>query len=72
MAKIPRLKAKALIAILEKNGFYRVSQSGAHLKMKNGAGRIVIVPVHSNCEIPVGTLLSILRQSGLTKEELEK
>jgi len=72
LPKLRRLKSKELVAILEKRGFFKASQSGSHLKMKNAQGRVVIVPTHSNCEIPAGTLLSILRQSGLSKEDLEE
>lgn len=53
--------------ILEKNGFVFVSQKGSHCKyLKDGL--IVIVP-HPRKEIPAGTFSSILRQSGLRKED---
>jgi predicted RNA binding protein YcfA (HicA-like mRNA interferase family) len=30
---------------------------------------LVVVPVHGNRTLPIGTLRSIIRQSGLTEEE---
>ena len=53
--------------MLEKADFSRVSQRGSHLKLRNPAGRTVIVPLHR--ELARGTLRSILRQAGLTTEE---
>jgi predicted RNA binding protein YcfA (HicA-like mRNA interferase family) len=41
-----------------------------HYLRRPGAHRIVVVPVHGSKTIPVGTLLSILRQAELSAEEL--
>jgi predicted RNA binding protein YcfA (HicA-like mRNA interferase family) len=49
-----------------KAGFNEVSQRGSHLKLRNKAGRTVIVPMHR--ELARGTLRSILRQAGLAVE----
>lgn len=70
MSKLLIVKAKEIIKFLDARGFFVVSQSGSHLKMKNNLGNIVIVPVHSQKDVPKGTLLSILRQAGLSKEDL--
>jgi len=48
-------------------GFDRVGQRGSHLKLRNSAGRTVIVPLHA--ELARGTLASILRQADLTPSE---
>jgi len=50
-----------------KNGFRFVSQKGSHQKYKKDK-TIVIVP-HPKKEIPMGTFRSIVRQSGLKKED---
>jgi predicted RNA binding protein YcfA (HicA-like mRNA interferase family) len=49
------------------NNFVFVSQRGSHAKFKKG-NRIVIVPSPKK-EIPMGTFRSIIRQSGLTRED---
>jgi len=67
---MPRLHiSKELIGVLLKNGFHFVSQKGSHKKFRNGP-RIVIVPDPKD-EIPYGTFTSIVRQSGLKKEDFE-
>jgi predicted RNA binding protein YcfA (HicA-like mRNA interferase family) len=43
-----------------------VSQRGSHLKLRDPAGKTVIVPMHR--ELARGTLRSILRQADLTVE----
>jgi predicted RNA binding protein YcfA (HicA-like mRNA interferase family) len=53
---------------LRQKGFEVVSQKGSHVKLRNNAGRVVIVPMHA--EIRVGTLHSILRQAGIPRDEL--
>lgn len=59
--------SQEIIRILQKNGFVFVSQKGSHKKFKK-ANRIVIIPDPKK-EIPKGTFASILRQSGLDKED---
>lgn len=66
---MPKLKSsKEIIKILENNGFNFVSQKGSHGKFyKEVSKAVVIVPMNKG-EIPVGTFLSIVRQSKLDKE----
>jgi predicted RNA binding protein YcfA (HicA-like mRNA interferase family) len=54
---------------LKRNGFSFVSQKGSHKKFKKET-RIVIVPDPKK-EIPMGTFFSIIRQSGINKEEFK-
>jgi predicted RNA binding protein YcfA (HicA-like mRNA interferase family) len=61
-----RLGSLEIIAILESRGFTRVSQRGSHIKFRSADGRIVIVPA-ARKEIPIGTIRSIIRQSGLDR-----
>ena len=65
--ELPVVPGSEAARALEKADFSRVSQRGSHLKLRNPAGRTVIVPLHR--ELARGTLRSILRQSGLTTEE---
>ena len=73
MTKLPLLSARKIIKVLSKAGFQQVSQKGSHIKFKRKEGdktKIVIVPNFN--EIPVGTLRSIIRQSGLDIEDFLK
>lgn len=63
------LSSQEIIRVLKQHGFILVSQKGSHKKFKKN-GRIVIVPDPKK-EIPRGTFASILRQSGLNKEDLQ-
>jgi predicted RNA binding protein YcfA (HicA-like mRNA interferase family) len=73
MTKLPILSAREIIKGLNNQGFKVISQKGSHIKMKKKISeetRIVIIPDYN--EIPVGTLQSIIRQSGFTLEEFIK
>jgi predicted RNA binding protein YcfA (HicA-like mRNA interferase family) len=54
--------------VLADHEFHFVSQHGSHAKYKHADGRMVIVP-HPKKEIPIGTLRSIIRQSGLDRSK---
>lgn len=66
--RLPRISGEEAARALERAGFVRTSQRGSHLKLRSDQGRIVIVPLHR--ELASGTLRSIVRQSGLSVEEL--
>lgn len=61
------VSGREVVAALGRLGFVHVSQRGSHVKLKNEAGRVVIVPMHR--ELAAGTLGSILRQAGLDRSE---
>jgi predicted RNA binding protein YcfA (HicA-like mRNA interferase family) len=54
---------------LRKHGFGLVAQSGSHQKWRHENGRQVIVAMHGNKPIPIGTLKSIIEGSGLDVED---
>lgn len=71
MPKLPVVKSKDLVKALRAVGFLEHRQrSTSHLVMKHNDGRRTIVPMHSNKDIPKGTLLAILKDIQITKEEL--
>lgn len=70
MARLPRLSGKEVIKALEKDGFVSVRQRGSHVFMtkKTSEGKMMtVVPMHK--EIDTGTLLEIIRQSKLTRDQ---
>lgn len=70
--RAPTLSGKEIKAILEKQGFVVKRQKGSHVtlyKKTSEKGLYVTIPLHGNKEIKPGTLLSIIRQAGMTKEE---
>ncbi len=61
------LSSREIIAVLLANGFVLKSTKGSHSKYTK-EDKTVIVP-HPKPEIPYGTFLSIVRQSGLSKSD---
>ncbi|MEI6316126.1 MAG: type II toxin-antitoxin system HicA family toxin [bacterium] len=64
--------SKHILTVLERNGFYFVSQKGSHVKYRKNGNLIftVIIPADRK-EIPHGTFRSILRQSGLSEKDFK-
>ena len=62
-----RLSSEAFLKILTGNGFHFISQRGSHAKYRDSSGHTVIVP-HPRKDIPMGTVRSMIRQSGLPNE----
>ena len=67
--RYPVRNAKEVVKVLRKNGFLLVSQAGSHQKWRHANGRQVIVAMHGNKPIPIGTLKSIIDGSGLEMEQ---
>jgi len=66
------LSGKAVCRILEKHGFREVRRRGSHVVMqKKLPDTTITVPVPDHAELRTGTLLSIIRQSGLPRSEFE-
>ena len=54
--------------ILQEHGFVQVRRRGSHVMMQRiEAGRTITVPVPDHAQLRTGTLLSIIRQSGLPR-----
>jgi len=69
MTRLPRLKGKDLVRILERLGFEVVRTRGSHVFLKHPDGRVTTVPVHSGETIGPGLLRSILRDIETSLEE---
>ena len=64
--------AKFLIRILERNGYiFRRSNGSHYIYYHQQKRKLIVVPVHGNKDLPKGTFLGILRQAGLSKDEIE-
>ena len=73
MSELPRVSGKDLCAALERHGYRFSHQRGSHVYLRAPTDlRLVIVPVHGNRDLPLGTLRSILRQAGLTADQLRE
>ena len=70
MSKLPVVSGQDLCKALQKIGYSMDHQTGSHIILRNQdpPHRRLTVPNHK--EISKGTLRSIIRQAGLTVEEL--
>ena len=66
--RYPVCNAKDVSRVLRRHGFDMISQKGSHQKWRHANGRQVIVAMHGNKPIPIGTLKSIIEGSGLSVE----
>jgi len=58
--------------ILERHGFTHARQRGSHIVMqKSGPSWTITVPIPDHKELAAGTLASIIRQSGIPRQEFE-
>ncbi|MGA7403116.1 MAG: type II toxin-antitoxin system HicA family toxin [Candidatus Sulfotelmatobacter sp.] len=70
MTKLPALKPRQVIRFPEQNGFLLDHTSGSHFIFYHPTSRRrAVVPSH-NRDLPKGTLLSLLREAGFTREEM--
>jgi predicted RNA binding protein YcfA (HicA-like mRNA interferase family) len=65
-------RARNLFRALEKVGFSIARQSGSHMIYKNAEGKRATVPFHAAKVLHPKVLKSIMRDAGLSAEDLEK
>jgi predicted RNA binding protein YcfA (HicA-like mRNA interferase family) len=69
MPKLGVFSGAEICAILESEGFREVRQRGSHVVMQKRTDTgTTTVPVPNHREVKIGTLQSIIRQSGVKKE----
>ncbi len=69
MPKLPVIKIKELIRVLNKLGFFEHHRVGSHAQFKHPDGRRTTIPVHHGKDIKSGTLKSILDDIDIDTKE---
>lgn len=69
MGTLPVLKAKEVVAILDRLGFSEVRQKGSHKQYRHPDGRGTTVPFHQGRDISPILLKQIIKDIGITVEE---
>jgi len=69
MPKLANVKGKQLLKILTRVGYALDHIQGSHYVLRRSDGKKVTIPIHGNKEIPKGTLLGILTDLDISKEE---
>ena len=72
MGRIPVLKPREVIAILEALGFFEVRQRGSHKQFRHQDGRSTTVPVHPGRDVSPILLRQIAKDIGLVIDEFLK
>lgn len=68
--KLPALSPKMIIKVIEKRGFVLDRVKGSHhIYIHPETRQRVVIPVHKK-DLPKGTLMEILKQAGIKKDEL--
>jgi predicted RNA binding protein YcfA (HicA-like mRNA interferase family) len=70
MGSVPVLKPPEVCRLLERLGFSAVRQRGSHIQYRHADGRGTTVPMHKGRDIAPALLRKIVRDIGLTVEEL--
>ena len=69
MRKVPVLKPREVISILEGLGFIEIRQRGSHKQFRHSDGRFTTVPVHQGRDISPNLLRKIASDIRLTIDE---
>jgi predicted RNA binding protein YcfA (HicA-like mRNA interferase family) len=66
------MDSRTVLKLLLADGWYRVNQVGSHIQLKHPVrpGRVTLV--HPKRDIPIGTLRSIEKQSGIRFGEKDR
>ena len=59
------VNSRDILAALNADGWRKVARKGSHVQLKHPAKKGRVTVVHPERDVPIGTLKSIERQSGL-------
>jgi len=59
------MDSRKIIQVLKQNGWYEVSKVGSHTQFRHSQIKGRVTVPHPKKDIPIGTLKSIERQSGI-------
>ena len=71
MSRHPSISGKELVTALRRAGFALVRVRGSHHRLEHADGRKTVVPVHAGETIGPGLLGKILRDCGMTRDDLD-
>jgi predicted RNA binding protein YcfA (HicA-like mRNA interferase family) len=73
MGRLRVLSGREACRILQEHGFVEVRRRGSHVVMQRRTDTgSVTVPVPDHRELAIGTILSIIRQSGIPRAQFEE
>jgi predicted RNA binding protein YcfA (HicA-like mRNA interferase family) len=73
MPRLPRVSARELFRAPEKEGFVFSRSKGSHVIYHHPeTAKRVTVPYHAGRTIPPGTVANILREAGISRDDLQE
>jgi predicted RNA binding protein YcfA (HicA-like mRNA interferase family) len=72
MTRLPRVRGKEIVRVLQRVGFVVDRVKGSHVFLKHPDGRATTVPVHSGETIGPGLFRSILRDVEMPVEDFSE
>lgn len=69
MPRMPVVKSKELVRVLNRLGFIISNQVGSHAQFKHPDGRRVTISIHTGQEVKRKTFRGIIADLGITMEE---
>ncbi len=70
MHKLPSLTPQKVIKILERKGFVLDRVKGSHRAYYHSESKKRVIRPYHKKDLPKGTLVEILKQAGISKDEL--
>ena len=70
--QLPAVTGARLVNALQAAGFVQTRTRGSHHRLKHPDGRATTVPVHAGRDVPKGTLRGVLRDCGMSTEDLRQ
>jgi len=59
------MDSRQIIKILKQNGWYEIAKAGSHTQFRHRERKGRVTVPHPKKDVPIGTLKSIERQSGI-------
>jgi predicted RNA binding protein YcfA (HicA-like mRNA interferase family) len=72
MNQRPAITGRQLVRGLEQHGFAVVRVRGSHHRLAHAGGRKTVVPIRSGDTISKGLLAGILKDCGLTRDDIDR
>lgn len=73
MSRLPRVTAREMLSLLQRAGFFVERVHGSHFYLRHGTdvSRKTVISLHPG-DLPYGTMLDILKQSRISRDEFLK
>ena len=73
MSRLPSVKGTELVRALKRAGWYEIRQESSHVILGHpDNSKLLVVPVHRGQDVKKGILADILKDAGLTPDDLRR